>query len=166
VSVGDTKSPGEPETPLLCDDCGGRASSVHILPTGATPRDVRLACHHHDPGGESWLLTEEAELDQLWDRDALLDRLRPGLTDGLPFTALDPEWFWDRPSEQLVAEPQRGLHPAGTKSSQAPAGYTRVAATRPIARKTPSVRRPRQIGAVGKHRDNRRVALREVSFRG
>jgi len=141
--------PREPEPPLLCDDCGGRALSVHILPDGATPKDVRMACHHHDPGGESWLLTEEAELNQLWDKDTLLDRLRPGLTDKLPFTALDPTSFWDDTREPRITESRREQHTGGLKITYEFSGQARSADSSAAARRTPNVTRPRQVGAVG-----------------
>jgi hypothetical protein len=88
----------DPAGPLLCDSCGRLASSVHMLPDADEPAEVVLACDRHDPGGEWWLLTEETDLDRLWDNDTVLDRLRPDVTARLPFTALAP------PSEPEVHE--------------------------------------------------------------
>jgi hypothetical protein len=73
--------------PVLCDLCEAHASSVHLLPDGTAPTKVVLACDRHDPGGEWWMLTDKTDLDRLWDNDAVLERLRPGITARLPFTA-------------------------------------------------------------------------------
>jgi len=78
-----------PAGPLLCDSCKRGASSVHILPDGDAPVEVVVACDQHDPGGEWWVLTEKSDLERLWENQAVLERLRPGLTSRLPTAALD-----------------------------------------------------------------------------
>jgi len=68
---------GSAPSPLVCDECGAPADTLHVLPDGDRPESVALACIDHDPGGEWWDLTGVDSRNRALQNAPAFDRLRP-----------------------------------------------------------------------------------------
>ena len=68
---------------LVCDECGARAQTIHVLPSGDRPERLALACASHDPGGEWWDLTDLDDLARALQSASTFDELRPGIGEAM-----------------------------------------------------------------------------------